>query len=49
MKYLIGTGLLALLPITIIYEFLGYMGIKVMDFILGLLKAWKNGDYKVLK
>ena len=49
MKYLLNTGLLKLLPKTILCLFLAYMGIKVMDFILGLLKAWKNGDYKSSK
>lgn len=43
------TGLLRLLPITVAYLLLGYFAIKVSDFLLGLLKTWKNGNYKSSK
>lgn len=42
-------GLLKLLPISVAYLLLGYLSIKVADFILGLLKTWKNGNYKSSK
>lgn len=43
------TGLLKLVPGAVAYLFLGYLGIKIADFILGLLKTWKNGNYKSSK
>ena len=49
MEKLFNAGLLEILPKTVGILFLGYMGIKVMDFILGVLKTWKNGDYKSSK
>ena len=39
-------GLLKILPMSVAYLLLGYLGIKVSDFILGLLKTSKNGNYK---
>ena len=49
MEKLFNAGLLEILPKTVGILFLGYMGIKVMDFILGVLKTWKNGDYRSSK
>ena len=49
LENLLQTGLLKILPITVAYLVLGYLGIKVADFILGLLKVWKNGCYKSSK
>lgn len=43
------TGLLKLVPGAVAYLVLGYLGIKIGDFILGLLKTWKNGNYKSSK
>ena len=43
------TGLLSLLPITVAYLLLGYFAVKCSDFVLGLLKAWKNENYKSSK
>lgn len=49
MQEILQTGLLKLLPITIVYMLLGYLVVKALDFILGLLKTWKNGNYKSSK
>lgn len=42
-------GLLNYLPQTIVIMLIGYLVIKVLDFATGLLKAWKNKDYKSSK
>lgn len=49
MENLLSIGLLKLVPVTVLYLVLGYLVIKVMDFVLGLLKTWKNGNYKSSK
>lgn len=49
MQEILQVGLLKLLPITIVYMLLGYLVVKALDFILGLLKTWKNGNYKSSK
>ena len=49
MQEILQGGLLKLLPITIVYMLLGYLVVKALDFILGLLKTWKNGNYKSSK
>lgn len=49
MQEILQIGLLKLLPITIVYMLLGYLVVKALDFILGLLKTWKNGNYKSSK
>lgn len=46
---IIQNGLLNYLPKTIVIMLIGYLVIKVLDFATGLLKAWKNGDYKSSK
>lgn len=40
------TGLLKLLPTSIAVLLLGYLGCKVLDMLLGVLKSWKNKDYR---
>lgn len=42
-------GLLSVLPPTITNMMIAYFIFKVLDFGLGLLKTWKNGDYKSRK
>ncbi len=42
-------GLLALLPTTIVVLFFTYLGCKVLDMILGILKTYKNGGYRSRK
>ena len=49
MQEILQTGLLKLLPTTIVYMLLGYLVVKALDFVLGLLKTWKNGNYKSSK
>lgn len=49
MQEILQVGLLKLLPNTIVYMLLGYLVVKALDFILGLLKTWKNGNYKSSK
>lgn len=46
---IIQNGLLNYLPKTIVIMLIGYLAIKVLDFATGLLKAWKNADYKSSK
>ena len=36
------TGLLSWLPVSVSTLLLAYLGVKSIDMILGLLKAWKN-------
>ena len=40
------TGLLKILPQTVALLLLGYLGCKVLDMLLGILKTWKNDNYK---
>ena len=40
------TGLLKILPQTVAILLLGYLGCKVLDMLLGILKTWKNDNYK---
>lgn len=40
------TGLLNLLPTTIAILLLAYLGFKYADMLLGILKSWKNDNYK---
>ena len=49
MDILLKEGLLKVLPISVAYLLLCYFGVKLSDFILGLLKTWKNGGYKSSK
>ena len=49
MQEILQMGLLKLLPATIVYMLLGYLVVKALDFVLGLLKTWKNGNYKSSK
>ena len=49
MQEILQMGLLKLLPTTIVYMLLGYLVVKALDFVLGLLKTWKNGNYKSSK
>ena len=49
MQEILQMGLLKLLPATIVYMLLGYLVIKALDFVLGLLKTWKNSNYKSSK
>ena len=39
-------GLLKILPQTVAILLLGYLGCKVLDMLLGILKTWKNDNYK---
>ena len=43
------TGLLSWLPVSVSTLLLAYLGVKVIDMILGLLKAWKNHNYRSSK
>lgn len=49
MQEILQMGLLKLLPATIVYMLLGYLVVKALDFVLGLLKTWKNSNYKSSK
>lgn len=40
------SGLLKLLPTTIMFLLLAYLGFKCLDMLLGILKAWKNNNYR---
>lgn len=40
------SGLLKLLPATIMWLLLAYLGFKCLDMLLGILKAWKNNNYR---
>ena len=42
-------GLLSALPVSISTLLLAYSGVKVIDMILGLLKSWKNNNYRSSK
>lgn len=46
---ILNEGLLALVPATIKYLILGYLGAKIIDFTTGILKTWKNGNYRSAK
>lgn len=39
MQEILQMGLLKLLPATIVYMLLGYLVVKALDFVLGLLKT----------
>ena len=43
------TGLLSWLPTSVSTFLLAYLGVKIIDMILGLLKAWKNHNYRSSK
>ena len=43
------TGLLKILPQTVAILLLSYLGVKVIDMASGVLKTWKNGNYKSRK
>lgn len=43
------TGLLKILPQTVAILLIAYLGVKVIDMALGVLKTWKKGDYKSSK
>ena len=45
----IQTGLLKMLPQTLVILLIAYLGEKVLDMALGVLKTWKNGNYKSRK
>ncbi len=42
-------GLLNWLPVSVSTLLLAYLGVKIIDMILGLLKAWKNNNYRSSK
>nr|DAK49446.1 MAG TPA: holin [Caudoviricetes sp.] len=42
-------GILAILPQSISTLVVAYLGIKVIDMLLGILKSWKNQNYKSSK
>lgn len=42
-------GVLTMLPVTVYYLFAAFIIFKILDFVLGLLKVWKNGNYKSAK
>jgi toxin secretion/phage lysis holin len=43
------TGLLSWLPTSVSTFLLAYLGVKIIDMLLGLLKAWKNHNYRSSK
>ena len=43
------TGLLSWLPVSVSTLLLAYLGVKIIDMLLGLLKAWKNHNYRSSK
>ena len=43
------TGLLSWLPTSVSTFLLAYLGVKIIDMVLGLLKAWKNCNYRSSK
>ena len=43
------TGLLSWLPASVSTFLLAYLGVKIIDMLLGLLKAWKNHNYRSSK
>nr|DAZ05589.1 MAG TPA: holin [Caudoviricetes sp.] len=45
----IQTGLLKILPQTVAILLIAYLGCKVLDMLLGVLKSWKNANYKSRK
>lgn len=45
----IQTGLLKILPQTVAILLIAYLGCKVIDMLLGVLKSWKNANYKSRK
>lgn len=40
---------LKMLPQTVVTLLIAYLGEKVLDMALGVLKTWKNGNYKSRK
>ena len=42
-------GLLKILPQTVAILLIAYLGCKVLDMLLGVLKSWKNANYKSRK
>ena len=42
----IQTGLLKILPQTVAILLIAYLGCKCLDMLLGVLKSWKNKNYK---
>ena len=42
-------GVLNMLPKTTYYLFAAFIIFKILDFALGLLKTWKNGNYRSAK
>lgn len=40
------TGLIKLLPTTIMYLLVAYLVFKCLDMLLGILKAWKSNSYR---
>lgn len=42
-------GLVDYLPKTIVVMLITYLAIKILDFLSGLLKTWKNKNYKSSK
>lgn len=49
LKNFIEIGLLKLVPISVAYLVLAYLGVKIADMLLGILKTWKNGNYRSSK
>lgn len=46
LQNIIQNGLLKSLPNTIAYLLIAYLVVKCLDMLLGILKTWKNGNYK---
>lgn len=46
---LLENGLIDYLPKTIVIMLITYLAIKILDFASGLLKTWKNKNYKSSK
>ena len=46
---LLENGLIDYLPKTIVIMLITYLAIKILDFLSGLLKTWKNKNYKSSK
>ena len=46
---ILSKGLLSILPTAITNMMLAYFIFKILDMALGLLKTWKNGNYKSRK
>lgn len=43
------SGILTILPQSVAMLVIAYLGIKVIDMLLGILKSWKNQNYRSSK